>query len=229
MISEKLMKPAQYAEHQVLTSILQGKYPPGTNLPGERKLAEEIGVTRPTLRETLQKMGREGWLIIRHGKPTMVNDYLHDGGMGVLSTMARYGEDLPKEFLEQFLEMRVVLLPPVVRMTMDYNPQALEDYLMTYSMLENSGESYADYDWELQMLMAKQSGNLFFRFFLKDFEIAFRRMAVSYFDIEDARNISRNYYQDLLGHVRQRDNDQVVNCVFQVMTMALDFWKLVMG
>lgn len=225
MISEKLMKPAQYAEYQILTAILQGEFSPGTELPGERKLAEQIGVTRPTLRETLQKMAREGWLSIRHGKPTMVRDYFNEGGMGVMSTMARYGEELPKQFIEYFLNFRGVIIPAVARMTMEHNPQVLEDYLKTYPAIEDTAQAFTNYDWELQLLMASQSGNFFFRNILNDFDFIYRNMATDYFEMDEARMSSRSYYKDLLFLVTNRDVDGVAKLVSQVMDMALALWS----
>ena len=49
MIIKKMMKPAEQAEHLLITAILNGELAPGTVLPGERKLAEDLGITRPTL------------------------------------------------------------------------------------------------------------------------------------------------------------------------------------
>lgn len=229
MNSEKLMKPAQYAEHQLLTAILKGEFPPGTILPGERKLAEQVGVTRPTLRETLQKMAREGWLTIRHGKPTIVRDYMNEGGMGVLSTMARFGEKLPKQFVEHFLKVRCVILPSVAKMTMENNPEILEGYLSDSKNLEDNTLAFTDYDWKLQLLMATQSGNPFFRIILNDFDFMFRKMGAEYFLLEEARAASMVYYLDLLERVRLRDKDGVHDRVAHVMEQALELWKAFMG
>ena len=77
-----LIKPAQHAEHHIVASILDGAWPPGTQLPGERELAGQLGVTRQTLRETLQRLGQDRWITISHGKPTVVNDYWQAGGDG---------------------------------------------------------------------------------------------------------------------------------------------------
>ena len=80
MTPAKPMKPSQYAEHVLITAILKGTFKAGQALPGERTLATELGVTRPTLRETLQRMAGEGWLKIVHGKTTVVRDYIKEGG-----------------------------------------------------------------------------------------------------------------------------------------------------
>ena len=42
-------RPAAYAEQALVTAILEGTYPPGSTLPGERDLAAQLGVTRYSL------------------------------------------------------------------------------------------------------------------------------------------------------------------------------------
>jgi GntR family negative regulator for fad regulon and positive regulator of fabA len=111
------LRPTQYAESILVTSILDGTYPAGTPLPGERLMADQIGVTRPTLRETLQRLAGEGWVKIKHGKPTVVNDYWLEGGLGMIGTLAKYTKFLPNGFITQLLEVRAVLLPPVAELT----------------------------------------------------------------------------------------------------------------
>jgi GntR family transcriptional regulator, negative regulator for fad regulon and positive regulator of fabA len=50
-------RPALYAEQALVTDILNGTFPPGSNLPAERELSIQLGVTRPTLREALRRYG----------------------------------------------------------------------------------------------------------------------------------------------------------------------------
>ena len=52
-------KPSAYAEHSLTAAILDGTFPPGSTLPGERVLAVDLGVTRPTLRERIHRYGLE--------------------------------------------------------------------------------------------------------------------------------------------------------------------------
>ena len=71
---QPIQKPAEVAESRLLESILSGSFPINRTLPGERELAKQLGVTRPTLREALQRLARDGWLDIQQGKPTRVRD-----------------------------------------------------------------------------------------------------------------------------------------------------------
>ena len=56
--------------------ILEGSLKPGDRLPAERILALELGVSRPSLREAIQKLVSKGLLTTRHGGGTWVTDRL---------------------------------------------------------------------------------------------------------------------------------------------------------
>lgn len=58
------------------TRILEGSLKPGDRLPGERDLAVELGVSRPSLREAIQKLVIKGMLATRHGGGTYVTDHM---------------------------------------------------------------------------------------------------------------------------------------------------------
>lgn len=52
---------------QLETMILEGVLQAGERLPAERKLAEQFGVSRPSLREAIQKLAAKGLLVSRQG------------------------------------------------------------------------------------------------------------------------------------------------------------------
>lgn len=56
--------------------ILEGSLKPGAQLPSERDLALELGVSRPSLREAIQKLVSKGMLATRHGLGIQVTDRL---------------------------------------------------------------------------------------------------------------------------------------------------------
>nr|WP_086938141.1 fatty acid metabolism transcriptional regulator FadR [Thaumasiovibrio occultus] len=91
----KADSPASFAEKYIIESIWNNHFPQGSILPAERELSELIGVTRTTLREVLQRLARDGWLTIQHGKPTRVNDYMQTSGLSILDTLVTLeGQDI---------------------------------------------------------------------------------------------------------------------------------------
>ncbi|RJE81310.1 FadR/GntR family transcriptional regulator [Paracoccus sp. JM45] len=61
---------------QLETLILQGILRPGERLPGERDLAERMGVSRPSLREALSAMQDDGLLVTRPGAGVFVAEVM---------------------------------------------------------------------------------------------------------------------------------------------------------
>ena len=218
------LRPTQYAEHVLITSILSGSYPVGTVLPGERALASEIGITRPTLRETLQRLAGEGWIQIQHGKPTVVNDYWRKGGLSMLGTMAKYAELLPNGFITRLLEVRVTLLPPVARLAATHQPQKILELLNRRPQPADSVDAYAAYDWELQMCMARESGNPVYSLILNDFASIFQKMAARYFIAHNTRKESLNYYRNLAKAIERNDHS-VEKIVRKAMEKSIKIWQ----
>ena len=59
-MKKKLIKPSQFAENEIIKAIISNEWPTDYNLPSERELAGLLGLTRPTLREVLQRLSRDG-------------------------------------------------------------------------------------------------------------------------------------------------------------------------
>lgn len=59
---------------QVLGEVVGGGLAPGEQLPSERRLAEVLGVSRPAVREALQRMSATRLLDVRQGGSTTVRD-----------------------------------------------------------------------------------------------------------------------------------------------------------
>ena len=64
--------------HQLEQRILEGALKAGDRLPAERELSLELGVSRPCLREAIQKLASKGLLYSRQGGGTFVADQLND-------------------------------------------------------------------------------------------------------------------------------------------------------
>src|SRR5882672_946829 len=59
-------------ESILATGIVDGTFPPGSQLPNEDELIERYAVSRTTIRQTIQNLMRRGLIEIRRGKGTFV-------------------------------------------------------------------------------------------------------------------------------------------------------------
>lgn len=86
--------------------ILEGTLKPGDRLPSERELAAELGVSRPSLREAIQKLVARGLLHTRERGGTHVTDRLDAHFADPWGQMLSGHPDLHRDMLEfrQLLE-----------------------------------------------------------------------------------------------------------------------------
>ncbi|MDD1781339.1 fatty acid metabolism transcriptional regulator FadR [Enterovibrio sp. ZSDZ35] len=144
----KADSPATFAEKYIIESIWNNHFPQGSILPAERELSELIGVTRTTLREVLQRLARDGWLTIQHGKPTRVNDYMNTSGLSILDTLVTLeGEDV-QGVLENLLAARTDISGVYMRYAVKNDPQlcaALIEKVISRCEELLASESYASF------------------------------------------------------------------------------------
>jgi GntR family negative regulator for fad regulon and positive regulator of fabA len=191
------LRPAAHAEQALLRAILGGRHPPGSVLPAERDLAGRLGVTRPTLREALQRLHRDGWLTIRQGRETRVNDFWREGGLNVLGAMARHGSGLPRGFVGQLLEVRALLAPAYARAAVARQPRAVAGLAQTARELPDTPAAFARFDWQVHHALATASGNPIYALILNGFAGVYDAVADDYFATARSRQASRAFYRGL--------------------------------
>ncbi|MGC8873743.1 MAG: fatty acid metabolism transcriptional regulator FadR [Chloroflexia bacterium] len=222
-------RPAAYVEQALVSAILDGTFPPGSTLPGERELAERLGVTRPTLRETLRRLERDGWVTIRQGKPTRVNDFWRDGGLNALHALVRYAKRLPPSFVPNLLEVRVALAPAYARAAVERNPEQVLSFLAASDALEDTPDAFAAYDWQLHRTLAMASGNPVFTLILNGFAGFYERMARLYFAQPEARKASRTFYNSLRRVALRGDGVAAQRITRRAMRRSLSLWEKAQG
>ncbi len=81
MVYKRVKQPriSDVIMQQLETMILEGTLKPGQRLPPERELAAQFEVSRPSVREAMQKLSARGLLVSRQGGGTFVAEDLGAG------------------------------------------------------------------------------------------------------------------------------------------------------
>ena len=226
---EPLPKPAEIAETRLLAAILDGTFPIDSSLPGERELAAQIGVTRPTLREALQRLARDGWLDIQHGKPTRVRDYWHEGSLAVLSALAQSPRHQSPDFTTYLLELRRLIAPEYTRQALAHSGTQVLTLLDQATELGEAPAAFARFDWQLHHLLTQLASNPVYRLLLNSFEQLYAFMGERYFAFEECRQHSRSFYANLRIHAESGDLDAAENLTRETMQASLYLWQRLQG
>lgn len=219
--------PAAFAEEYIVDSIWNGKFAPGTILPAERELSELIGVTRTTLREVLQRLARDGWLTIQHGKPTKVNNIWETGGLHILETITRLDDAGSLTLADQLLDARTQIGGIFFRLAMKENAQDMSDVFQKIENVENNSKSFIDFDWHTQHQCAFLSKNPVYLLMLNGFKAIYYRIGTFYFSHQETRDLARAHYQNLSEIVLSQDVEKLNEAIWSYGRESGELWMKV--
>lgn len=225
----KAKSPAGFAEQYIVESIWNGGFPPGSILPAERELSELIGVTRTTLREVLQRLARDGWLTIQHGKPTKVNDFWETSSLNILETLARLDQEGIPDLVDNLLSVRTNVSAIYIRGALKNNPKQAIESIKAYIDIEDTGEAFANFDYKLHKDLVVASGNPIYLLILNGLSSLYSRIGSLYFSHAQAREISKAYYQSLIELAQENKFDEAIMAVRQHGIDSGTLWSEVKG
>ena len=110
---------------QVLTEVVSGSLSPGETLPSERRMAEVLGVSRPAVREALQRMAQTRLLEVRHGGATTVRDFQRHAGLDLLPSLLVRGGVVDLVVARSIVEARLLIGPSVAQLAGERGSPAL--------------------------------------------------------------------------------------------------------
>jgi GntR family negative regulator for fad regulon and positive regulator of fabA len=116
------------------------------------------------------------------------------------------------------------MLPSVAGRAAGYQPEILLDCLAEARNLAEDAKAFSDFDWKLQMLMARNSQNPVFSLILNDFARIFANMGLHYFNLTTARQASRTFYRALTRAIEKR-SDTVEEVVKKAMEQSISIWQ----
>jgi GntR family transcriptional regulator, transcriptional repressor for pyruvate dehydrogenase complex len=116
---------------QIVADVVGGELAPGEALPSERRLAEVLRVSRPAVREALQRMAQAGLVEVRQGDATTVRDFRRHAGLDLLPRLLFPRGELNLSVARSILEARLHIGPRVAALAAQRAGATLEPALRT--------------------------------------------------------------------------------------------------
>ena len=107
---------------QLAAEVIRGQIRPGEPLPSERRLAEVLGVSRPVVREALQRLVHAGLVEVRQGDATTARDFRRVGGLDLLPRLLVRDGELDLAAARSILEARLLIGPKVAELAASRSP-----------------------------------------------------------------------------------------------------------
>ena len=162
---EQVMRPRAQVEHQIREAILTGQFRQGEKLPPETELAQQFGVSRPTVREALGALASTGLIrkvpgvaggsIVNSVTPASLSATLSEA----MDTIVRFGALA----MDELTEMRRVLEVPAAEWAAEHRTEeqlaALEAIVERQKATTIDDPEVVTYDRDFHVAVAHASGN----------------------------------------------------------------------
>ncbi len=224
----KAQSPAALAEEYLVKSIWNDVFPAGSHLPSERDLADKIGVTRTTLREVLQRLARDGWLTIQHGKPTKVNNIWDTANPSVIETLITLDQRSAPLIIDNMLSLRSKMSESYIYEAVKNSPQqsaALFDELKT---LKNTAEDYTEFDYRVFRQFTVVANKPFYRLIFNSLKGVYRKIGLLFFSDAKHREVTKKFYLEMQQICQEGNAEAVVDCIRKHNVHSATYWRAIL-
>ena len=199
----------------IRSKILDGTYPIGSRLPAERKLADELGVNRLTLRSALRHLEAEGLLRPHHGQGVLVLDYKETGAIDLLA----HTQD--PTYLIELMNLRKILAAEAVGgacLEANINDLNRLRSILSKQLETQNDQEFLEGDLYFMKILVQASKNFTLKLLFNSFERITRAQPDLHAQIVQNKAHVCSSYQALIALVRNRNETLAKKAILGYLT-----------
>lgn len=226
------IKPKRISDlvfEQVRDLIFKGRLKPGDQLMTERELAENLGVSRPTVREAINKLVALGLLEHRQGQGTFVSPAAFAPDKNPFAAMVNDQEISLIDLLEVRLGLECNAVIMAANRATREDIEELEKSLINMETEIQAGGLGQEADVAFHMCIAYATKNTAHIHIMKNFYALLfygitKNLQHLYDDPENLRKVTEQH-ERVLGCIRAHDPDAAYEAMKEHINFVLDFFK----
>ena len=191
----------------------------GDRLPAERLIAQQLGISRPILREALGRWAALGIIETRNGSGSYLRRPVEQGASYVVLSLSAERHELLKLLeLRRALEVEASGLAALRR-----TPEELQHLRACYKradQVQGQGGSDPDADWAFHAAIYEAAGNPYFKDIFMSLQGQLRRIFANPLHIHDFANRSWPLHLELLEAVERQDEDSARACTARILDIV---------
>lgn len=216
---------AEQVSAEILKLIAGGDIASGENLPAERKLADQLGVSRVSVRAALQTLKAQGFLAATQGGGTRVVAR-ETGADPALAELVRLDTGNMLDLMELRCELEVWAARRAAENLNEEGLIALEE---AHKRMAQGGEDRAEADVAFHMALARASDSVVYRHLLSVVRGTLTQMLAFHRDelfatAEDDETVL-SHHTEILKCVREQDPDGAANAMRRHLEWARNHYN----
>jgi GntR family transcriptional regulator, transcriptional repressor for pyruvate dehydrogenase complex len=192
--------------HQIEDSILTNSLRPGDQLPAERDLAEQFGVSRTAVREAIKTLREKGLVEPYSGRGTFVTNERSQAIRHSLDRIVKFNQ---AEGFMQLAEVRAILEPEIAALAAmrrdNQHLATMRDAVATMDDSRKSPDVYIEADLDFHLALAEAAGNQIILSLLDSIVGLLRAERIRIFQTEGGPDRGQYHHKQILEAVEKRD------------------------
>lgn len=206
----------QQIVEQIERSIRSGELKPGDQLPPERELAQQFGVSRTAVREAVKALTEKGLVEAYPGRGTFIVDTTSQVIRQSLDLLIQFGQTQGAAFL---VEARDILEPEVAARAAlradEKQMSAMRDAVASMDAAIDDEGAYIEADLDFHLALAEASRNPVILTFLDSIVGLLREHRARVFETAGGPERGQVHHKRILAAIEQRDPDAARQAMHQ--------------
>jgi len=199
---------------QIEDSVLKGILKPGDQLPAERELAEQFGVSRTAVREAIKALSEKGLVESYSGRGTFITNGTSHAMRQSLDLIMRIGQ---AEGSAQLAEVRDILEPEIAALAAlraeDQHLESLREAVNVMDASKHEADAFIEADLDFHLSLAEAAANPLILSLIDSIVGLLREQRMRIFQTEGGPERGQYHHRRILKAVENRDPEKARQCM----------------
>jgi GntR family transcriptional repressor for pyruvate dehydrogenase complex len=192
---------------QIETSILRGVLKPGDQLPAERDLAQQFGVSRTAVREAVKTLREKGLVEAYTGRGTFVTDGRSQAIRQSLDFMMKIDQ---ADGYVHLAEMRAILEPEIAALAAarieEQHLALMRDAVAVMDRSLQDPDAYIEADLDFHLSLAEAVANPLILSLIDSIVGVLREQRIKIFNVDGGPERGQFHHKRILSAIERRDS-----------------------
>src|ERR1700674_4179596 len=193
---------------QIEESVLKGTLKPGDQLPAERELAQQLGVSRTAVREAVKTLREKGLVEAYSGRGTFITDGTSQAARQSFDLMVKLGQ---AEGSPHLAELRLILEPGIAALAAArvQEPEiiAVREAVAVMDGAQRDPEAYIEADLDFHLALAEAAANPLILSLIDSIVGLLREPRMKIFNVEGGPQRGQVHHKRILEAMERRDSE----------------------
>src|SRR5690348_8861334 len=199
---------------QIEESILKGALKPGDQLPAERELAQNFGVSRTAVREAVKALREKGLVEAYSGRGTFVTNGTSQAIRQSLDLMTKIGQP---EGSTSLAELRGILEPEIAALAAtrveEQHLSTMREAVAIMDQTLQEPDSYIEADLDFHLALAEAAANPLILSLIDSIVGLLREQRMRIFQVDGGPERGQFHHRRILKAVENRDPEKARQCM----------------